>query len=44
MLLFLAINWAWYLHQLDVSNAFLYHEIGKQIFMEQSLGYVSQGE
>ena len=44
LLLSLAVNQAWSLHQLDVSNAFLYGDLEEQVSMEQPLGYVAQGE
>ena len=44
VLLFLAINQAWSLHQLDVCNVFLYGDLEEQVFMEQPPGYVAQGE
>ena len=44
VLLSLAINQAWSLHQLDVSNAFLYGDLKEQEFMEQTPRYVAQGE
>ena len=44
MLLSLAVNQAWSLHQLDVSNAFLYGDLEEQVFMEQPPRYVAQGE
>ena len=43
-LLSLVVNLHWSLHQLDVSNAFLYGDIIEQVFMEQPPGYVAQGE
>ena len=44
VLLSLVVNLNWSLHQLDVSNAFLYGDLTEQVFMEQPLGYVAQGE
>ena len=44
VLLSLVVNLNWSLHQLDVSNAFLYGDLMEQVFMEQPLGYVAQGE
>ena len=40
----LALDQYWPLHQLDVSNAFLYGDLDEQVFMEQPPGYVAQGE
>ena len=40
----LALDQYWPLHQLDVSNAFLYRDLDEQVFMEQPPGYVAQGE
>ena len=40
----LVVNLNWSLHQLDVSNAFLYGDLTYQVFMEQPPGYVAQGE
>ena len=44
VLLSLVVNLNWSLHQLDVSNTFLYGDLTEQVFMEQPLGYVAQGE
>ena len=44
VLLSLVVNQAWSLHQLDVSNAFLYGDLEEHVFMEQPPGYVAQGE
>ena len=44
VLLSLVVNLNWSLHQLDVSNAFLYGDLTEQVFMEQPLRYVAQGE
>ena len=41
ILLSLVVNLNWYLHQLDVSNAFLYGDLIEQVFMEQPPGYVA---
>ena len=40
----IALDQSWPLHQLDVSNAFLYGDLAKEVFMEQPPGYVAQGE
>ena len=40
----IALAQSWPLHQLDVSNAFLYGDLDEQVFMEQPPGYVAQGE
>ena len=44
VLLYIVINLDWSLHQFDVSKAFLYGDLTDQVFMEQPLGYVAQGE
>ena len=43
MLLSLAVNQAWSLHQLDVSNTFIYSDLKERVFLEQPPRYVSQG-
>ena len=43
ILLSLAVNQGWSLHQLDVSNAFFYGELTEQVFMEQPPRYVHSG-
>ena len=40
----IALDQSWPLHQLDVSNAFLYGDLDEKVFMEQLPGYVAQGE
>ena len=46
MLLFisLATTHGWDLHQLDIKNAFLHRDLAKEVYMEQPLGFVAQGE
>ena len=44
VLLSLVVNQAWFLYQFDISNAFLYGDLEKQVFMKQPLGFVAQGE
>ena len=40
IILSLVVNQGWSLHQLDVSNALLYGDLTKHVFMEQPPGYV----
>ena len=44
ILLSMAVNYAWPLHQLNVSNAFLYGDLTECVYMEQPPGYSVEGE
>ena len=40
----LAATYNWDLHQFDVKNAFLHGDFQEEVYMEQPLGFVAQGE
>ena len=44
LFLSLATNLGWPLHQLNVNNTFLHGDLQEKVYMEQSLGFVAQGE
>ena len=40
----LATTYNWGLHQLDIKNVFLHDDLQEEVYMEQPLGFVAQGE
>ena len=40
----LATTHGWDLHQLDIKNVFLLGNLAEEVYMEQPLGFVAQGE
>ena len=40
----LAATYNWDLHQLDIKNVFLHGDLQEEVYMEQPLGFVVQGE
>ena len=40
----LAASYDWDLNQLDIKNAFLHGDLHEEVYMEQPLGFVAQGE
>ena len=35
---------SWLLYQLDIKNAFLHGDLAKEVYLEQPLGFIAQGE
>ena len=44
LLLYVVAMQSWPLYQLDIKNAFLHGDLAKEVYMEQPLGFVAQGE
>ena len=44
LLLSMVVMRSWLLYQLDIKNAFLYGDLTDEVYMEQPLGFVAQGE
>ncbi|RVW40786.1 Retrovirus-related Pol polyprotein from transposon RE1 [Vitis vinifera] len=44
LLLSMAAMRSWPLYQLDIKNAFLHGDLAEEVYMEQPLGFVAQGE
>ena len=44
LFLSMATMHSWPLFQLDIKNAFLHGDLAKEVYMEQPLGFVAQGE
>ena len=44
LLLSMAAMRSWSLFQLDIKNAFLHSDLAEEVYMEQSPGFVAQGE
>ncbi|RVW14377.1 Retrovirus-related Pol polyprotein from transposon RE1 [Vitis vinifera] len=44
LLLSMAAMRSWPLYQLDIKNVFLHEDLAEEVYMEQSLGFVTQGE
>ena len=44
LLLSMVVMSSWSLNQLDIKNAFLHGDLAEEVYMEQPLGFVAQGE
>ena len=44
LLLSMVVMRSWPLYQLDIKNAFLHDDLAEEVYMEQPLGFVAQGE